>query len=157
MRDACVHHGRFSGAAEGYVLMKLRDDGPKAKKELDLTGLINIVFLILIFFVVAGTLRPFTERDIELVKTQPDKAGLQAPARVVARQDGTLVLGGREIALDQLEELLSGTTETEKAEVFVIVSDARLPAKQLLAVARRVRAAGYLNISLLTEKERPSE
>ncbi|MEO1650319.1 MAG: biopolymer transporter ExbD [Pseudomonadota bacterium] len=137
--------------------MKLRDHRATKAKELDLTGLINIVFLILIFFIVAGTLRPFAERDIELVKTQPDTAGVQAPARVVVRQDGTLVLGGREIALDQLEELLSGATETEKAEVFVIVSDARLPAKQLLAVVRRVRAAGQLNISLLTEKEGPSE
>ncbi|MEL6622960.1 MAG: biopolymer transporter ExbD [Pseudomonadota bacterium] len=134
--------------------MNLRDHRATKAKELDLTGLINIVFLILIFFIVAGTLRPFNESDIELVKTQPDTAGVQAPARVIVRQDGTVILGGDQVIAEGLTDAVERISKPKDGAPFIIVADARLPAKKLLEITRLVRSAGFGDISLLTEKQR---
>jgi len=52
-----------------------RTRGPGRRREADLTSLINIVFLILIFFVVAGAIRPFAARDIDLAKVARQDVG----------------------------------------------------------------------------------
>lgn len=134
--------------------MRLRDLRPPRSREPDLTSLINIVFLILIFFIVAGTLRPFSEPDIELVQTEPDTQGVPSPTRLVVHADGSLSYMGAVTDTAALGEQLSGLTDEDKAKPFIIVSDGRVNARELLTVADAVRRQGIKAISVLTEKKR---
>ena len=124
----------------------------KARKEPDLTGVINIVFLILIFFVIAGSLRPYSARDIKLAKTvaNESQSGISAP--LVVHADGRIVYRGGEVVIDELEGVLAGDDRRDGSRPLVIVADHRLDAGRMLDVLAKVRAAGVKDTSILTER-----
>ena len=126
-------------------------DSPR-RREPDLTSLINIVFLILIFFIVAGTLRPFTARDVTLVKVQPDVAGVAVPAKLIVFADGGISYRGELTSLENLGTSLQRDSGVTPAKPLTIVADARLDARRLLEIVRAVRRLGIEDISLLTQR-----
>ncbi|MEO0619191.1 MAG: biopolymer transporter ExbD [Pseudomonadota bacterium] len=131
--------------------MRLRTSRAARRRDADLTGLINIVFLILIFFIVAGALRPFSARDIELAKIDPDAGSKVAPSRLIAFEDGRITWGGTEIELDALATVVPVKTERD---TMIIVADGRLDAARLLDIARRLRAAGHQSVAVMSERAR---
>ena len=132
--------------------MKLSKDSREYRREADLTGLINIVFLILIFFIVAGALRPHSARDIELTKVDGDAMSAVAPGRLIAYSDGRFSFRGKDLTLDEIGSLGLTASDDEKSEVFTVVADARLSSNDFLAVTRRLRAAGFTSIVVLSER-----
>jgi biopolymer transport protein ExbD len=131
--------------------MKL-DVGAKKEREPDLTGLINIVFLILIFFIVAGAIRPFSAQDLELAKTPEQTTEATAPGRLIVHRDGRMQLGRSELGLEELPALLKAETSIDRSANFVVVADGRLPAERLLQIVAVLRAGGFQVISVMTER-----
>lgn len=136
--------------------MRLRKIDRGRARQPDLTGLINIVFLILIFFIVAGTLRPFWAQDLELAKIDQDAAAGAAPRQLIAHANGRLSYAGQDVRLAELAQLvLAGANgaANETKTAFTIVADGRLPGRDLLKISRTLRKAGIENISVLVERE----
>ncbi len=136
--------------------MRLRKNDRGHARQPDLTGLINIVFLILIFFIVAGTLRPFWAQDLELAKIDQDSAASGAPRQVIAHANGRLSYAGQDIQLEALAQLVTAganRTANKTNAAFTIVADGRLPGRDLLKISRTLRIAGIENISVLVERE----
>jgi biopolymer transport protein ExbD len=125
-------------------------------REPDLTSLINIVFLILIFFVVAGALRPFSARDVRLAKVAQERAGQVSPGHLIVREDGRLTYRGADVSLEALGELVAGQAAPgsggKAPAVFTLVADGRLPAKRLLEVSRVLKGAGVGRVALMVER-----
>ncbi|WP_050929489.1 ExbD/TolR family protein [Aestuariivita boseongensis] len=110
-------------------------------------ALINIVFLMLIFFMVAGTLAPPLEADVRLVETA-DLEGIAPPDALILSADGTIFYRG-EVLRDAgafVERLPS-----EDATVR-LVPDRALPAERLVAIAAHLRAAGADRVMIVTER-----
>lgn len=124
--------------------------GMAKRREPDLTGLINVVFLILVFFIVAGALRPFAVRDLELAKVAGESGSAGASALVIERS-GEIIYQGRAVDLAELARLVGERREGEPAS-FTIVADARLDGARLLAVARALQAAGVGSTALMVER-----
>jgi biopolymer transport protein ExbD len=126
------------------------------RREADLTSLINIVFLILIFFVVAGAIRPFAARDIDLAKVARDEVGVTGPSVLVVHRDGRIQYRGRFVDIDTLSDLMRERTGQDGAgqseDTFTIVAHGRLPASRLLEVSRAVQAAGITSMALMVER-----
>lgn len=125
-----------------------------ATRDPDLTSLINIVFLILIFFIIAGTLRPFSARDIELTKVAKGAAASAVPSSLIVERDGRIKLSGREVALEELAAALAGARRPKEGKPFTIVADARAPGKLVLDVSRQLRAVGIRHIAVMVERGR---
>ena len=109
-------------------------------------ALINIIFLILIFFMVAGSLSSRPDGSMEFVEADAEACCTPDGALVVLA-DGSLLYGGAPIAsarayLDRLKG---------DAPVARIAPDRRLPANDLLAVARKLQEAGAGRVVILTE------
>ncbi len=134
--------------------MRLKSYDPPRRREPDLTSLINIVFLILIFFIVAGTLRPFSAREIKLAKSIPDSVGVSGSTNLIAHADGRLSYRGELVSLEALAARLRQERDVTEGAPLTIIADARLNARRLLAVMRAVRGPGVGEISILTEKLR---
>lgn len=132
--------------------MRLKNANPMRRKEFELTGLINVVFLILIFFIVAGALRPFSARDIELATIAPDAGQSVGPARLIVHADSTVVYRGQQISLEAIEHHIAPTTEQGPTEAFIVVADGRLEARQLLNITRKIKAAGHKTVSVMSER-----
>ncbi|MEP2715697.1 biopolymer transporter ExbD [Pseudophaeobacter sp.] len=111
-------------------------------------ALINIVFLMLIFFMIAGTLAPPIDKDLTLVKTT-DLEGREPPDTLVVHADGRLSLRGKPVA-DAAGYLFG--LPAEAREVVKIVPDQALPAKDLVRLGNALRAAGAGRVVLISER-----
>lgn len=124
----------------------------RAKPEREPTiALINIVFLMLIFFLVAGTLTTPLDKDLRLVSTA-DIDGTAPADALVLHADGRMTNRGREIA--SASEFLSGLPEELRTRVR-LVPDRDLPAATLVRVGRALRDAGAQKVVLVTERGLP--
>ncbi len=111
-------------------------------------ALINIVFLMLVFFMVAGTLARPLENDLRLVRTA-DLEGRAPPDALVIRADGTMTYRGEPVtrAADYMQSIGSaGRPEIR------LVPDRELPASQLVRIARDLRTLGAGRIMIVTER-----
>ncbi|MEL7255507.1 MAG: biopolymer transporter ExbD [Pseudomonadota bacterium] len=125
----------------------LRRVRPKRHREPTI-ALINIVFLMLIFFLVAGTLSRPLDGDLELVRTA-DLEGALPPDTLVVHPDGRLSFRGDDIG--SVEEFLATRTEEERKTVR-LVPDRELPAEDLVRLARELRGAGAESVMVVTER-----
>jgi biopolymer transport protein ExbD len=127
----------------------------KSSNEDNLIPLINVVFLMLIFFMVAGVIRETDNVDM----SHPASITTQA----LAKQELTLVVNKDEsILIDDLLVTHEGLTSqlmqlrqaTENiADVYLVLRvDSSLPAKRLHKVLKSIRDAGLLKVQLLTER-----
>ncbi len=112
------------------------------------TALINIVFLMLIFFLVAGTLAQPLDKGLNLVRTAD--LDRQSPANaLVVHVDGRMTYRGADIV--SAEAHLASLTEEERVRVR-IVPDRDLPAQDLVQLGRALRTAGAESVVLVTER-----
>lgn len=110
-------------------------------------ALINIVFLMLIFFLIAGTLAPPLDRDLSLVSLH-DMEGAEPPDALVLAADGALRFRGQPV---EPEGFLAGLDPEARARIRV-VPDRAAPAPTLVALAGRLRAAGAGAVVIVTER-----
>lgn len=111
-------------------------------------ALINIVFLMLVFFMVAGTLAQPLDKDLKLVSTA-ELEGSAPPDALVLHADGRLTYRGDELA--SAAAYLEAEDRDSAAPVR-LVPDRDLPALTLVAIARELRAAGAGAVLIVTER-----
>lgn len=119
--------------------------------EIPMTSLIDIVFLLLIFFLVATN---FTRREMDHKVALPQsEAGVKAsqvPSRMVIniREEGTLVVNGRIMRDDELRTAVREFAEAYPERPAVIRADAKVPYRSVMQVFGICRSAGVRNVDL---------
>lgn len=108
-------------------------------------ALINIVFLMLIFFLIAGQLAPPLDPALELVDTS-DLAAAPPPDALVISAEGEVSYRG-----DPVEPAAYLETLEEGARVR-LVPDRALPASRLVEVASELRAAGAPSVAIVSRQ-----
>ncbi|MEP4194804.1 MAG: biopolymer transporter ExbD [Aliishimia sp.] len=111
-------------------------------------ALINIVFLMLVFFMVAGTLAQPLDPSLQLVETQ-ELEGRAPPNALVVHADGRLTYRGDDTS--DPADFVANLTEEER-DVIRLVPDRALPAKALVALTRDLRDAGAQKVMLITKR-----
>ena len=125
--------------------MRRRD----ARKEREPTiALINIVFLMLIFFLVAGTIAPPLDTDLKLVRTADIDTTALSDALVV-HENGDMTHKGK--AVTSVDDYIAPLKEEARATVRII-PDRNLPAETLVRIGRELRAAGASRVLIVTER-----
>ncbi|MFS4437975.1 ExbD/TolR family protein [Paracoccaceae bacterium GXU_MW_L88] len=110
-------------------------------------ALINIVFLMLIFFLLAGTLAKPVAGDISLIETA-NIEGSPPPDTLVVHPDGRLVYEGEDVSLDRFV-----TAQQDKENiVWRMLPDRDLPAQELVRISGELQAAGAESVVLVTER-----
>lgn len=111
-------------------------------------SLINIIFLILIFFMITGSLARPVPASLELVETS-GLACCAGPRVLAVAADGALSVNGAPI--DSLEAYLQAAP-TKDAR---LAPDRRLPARELILLVAELRALGAKRVVILTETVAP--
>lgn len=114
--------------------------------------LINVVFLMLVFFLVAATIARPLDRDLRLVKTD-DPARLPPSDALVLHEDGRRTWRGQE---GGPAEMIAALSAEGDAGPLRIMPDRDAPARALLALAREFHAAAPgRKIVIVTEQGAP--
>ncbi|MCV3274012.1 ExbD/TolR family protein [Roseobacter sinensis] len=114
-------------------------------------ALINIVFLMLVFFMVAGTLAAPTETPVSLVRTA-ELEGLAPPDVLVIHADGEMQYG-RDTVSD-LEAFYEGLPNAARSQIR-LMPDRAAPAHELIGVAGQLRSLGADRVLIVTEQALP--
>ena len=115
--------------------------------------LVNIVFLLLIFFMVAGQLTRADPFDIAPPRSASDGAAPDGPAVVLVGADGRLALDGEVMARPELLAAIPGRLGA-KARLRLKV-DGRADAVRTVHLVVGLKAAGARDIRLLTTPDGP--
>jgi biopolymer transport protein ExbD len=121
----------------------------KAKPQREPTiALINIVFLMLVFFMVAGTLAQPLDPSLTLVETR-ELEGQAPPNALVVYPDGRIAFEGNDQA--DAATFVASLSEEDR-ETVRLVPDRALPAVALVNLTRELRSAGAQRVMLVTER-----
>lgn len=119
--------------------------------EIPMTSLIDIVFLLLIFFLVATN---FSRREMDHAVTLPEsESGVKAqqvPSRLVVniRSEGTLVVNGKVMTQSELRPMVVDFAKAHPTRPAVIRADARVTYRAVMEVFGICRAAGVRSVDL---------
>lgn len=112
-------------------------------------ALINVVFLMLIFFMIAGSLAPPLSKSVRLVETR-DLDGREPPDALVIHADGTLEYRGAK--LTNAEAYVERASIDLPLDAVRIVPDQSLPAVALKQVSDALRGLGASKVYVVTER-----
>lgn len=129
--------------------MNFNTSKPSAGIEIDLTPLINIVFLILIFFMLAGTLK--SADGIQAAEMESAEIVEQKTLVINMARDGSLAVDGEIVARENLIQQLR--THQQSDGKISIKPDARLAAEELLSVSQLLRDAGFTQMTLIVDSQ----
>lgn len=106
--------------------------------------MINVVFLMLVFFLIAGTVAPPLDPDLTLVDTS-GLEGREPPDALVLRRDGTLRFRGT--PTDPAAYMVDAGSEPVR-----IVPDRDVSATRLIEITGMLRRLGASSVILVTER-----
>ncbi|MBK1828681.1 ExbD/TolR family protein [Haloferula rosea] len=127
---------------------------------MQIAPMIDIVFLLLIFFIVTWQ---FSREEMDLRIAVPTSEEGADPQRVLGeiilnvRVDGTVTVWGETKNKAQLKQTLSAIALQHENQPVRVRGDATTPFQRIVEVIDTCQQAGIWNISFATEKPRPSE
>ena len=127
----------------------IRIPRPQTQRQREGTiALINIVFLMLIFFLIAGTLTPPLDPEVRLITTI-EAERTEPPRALFVTASGELRAGGVAVTVESyLAELHDGAASL----TVKFAADRNLPAERLIDVIAELRGAGVERVSVVTER-----
>ncbi|MTI45529.1 biopolymer transport protein ExbD [Roseibium hamelinense] len=133
-------------------MLKLKTTPKKTPPEATIS-LINVVFLMLIFFLVAGQLTPPEDPEVTLSQSE-DAMPLPPPDALYARADGGLFYRDAPVTAQEYLRQLAKTGGTEMPKVR-LAADQALAAADLLAHVDALYGAGAERVVVVTRKVVP--
>lgn len=127
---------------------------PRSKariKEISMVPLINVVFLLLIFFLVAGTVEKFDIVHVDLPMADSGQILDEGHLLILMGQYDEIIVNDDLVMPEDVSNSLNMQLKHNPERIITIKADAKLQANKLIAMMDKVKAAGGKNISLITQ------
>lgn len=133
----------------------------KVEDSVNLTPLIDVVFLLLIFFMVSTTFTKETHLKIDLPEANGDlQPALVDQIEVVVDSNGGVSLNGRALVNKQIPTLRAAIQDVagdDSSLPFIITGDANTPYQTIISVMDLAGQMGFANLSLTTQLPQENE
>ena len=118
---------------------------------LDITPLIDVIFLLLIFFMISTTFISYNEIKIKLPEaaTRTDMEPVK-PLEVTIARSGGIFIDNQRIPPEKLKETLNAARKKSRRSTLVIRADGRVPHKNVVRVMDIAKMAGIEKLSIAT-------
>lgn len=123
----------------------------RAIRPVSLVPLINVVFLLLIFFLVAGTVEKVEVIDVEPPKAVSGDLLEEGPVRILLGQHNEVIINDTPVTLENVGNHIADALKDNPGRLITIKADARLSASRMVEVMNRVKAAGGRQVSMITQ------
>ena len=121
-----------------------------------LIPLINVVFLLLAFFIIAGTMRAADALDVEPPEAATSGSIDRESPTLVMDTQGKLALGRDQVTADQAVGRIKALLADDPDAEIHLKADARVNARDILPLLRRFSDAGISSVRLIaTRKDTP--
>ena len=121
----------------------------QARRKLSMTSLIDVIFLLLLFFMLSSTFSKFAE--VELSAAGSGAGAVQGETRPMFLRLGAegLSLNGREVALDALQEMVRGEMPEAGEQPLLVSLQDGVNAQRLIDLLGVLRGVGNLSVTVL--------
>ena len=140
--------------------MKFRDRQPEATAELELAPMIDVVFLLLIFFIVSWQFARFEEdMDVSVPAAEEKTSDDETVGEIIVnvRADGSIVLNSVEVSKADLLNKLKLIAESYPSQAVILRGDVKTDFQDIIAVLDQVKRAGIWNVAFASMNRNPSE
>ena len=122
----------------------------RSKQELNVAPLIDVVFLLLTFFMLASTFVEPEAVDLMLEGGESATVAPAEPLEVQVTTDGIIRLNGLRLSLGQLSTEIAARIKGGQEHSVTIKADAEVPVQILVQIMDQVQSAGVDNLRLAT-------
>ena len=135
---------------------KIREELP-----INITPLIDVVFLLLIFFMVTTT---FT-RETRLIVNLPEAEAAPTEAipeqiEITVSRNGTYTINGRPLVNTDIATLMQGlelATQNDKTVPILLIADAEATHQSVVTAMDGIGQLGFTRLSIATQRPRETE
>jgi biopolymer transport protein ExbD len=129
-----------------------RKKRPRYKLQMPLTSLIDIVFLLLIYFLLTTNFMVAEGINVSLPQAQGGAPQTQEDITVYVDREGRAFLLDQEVPLDQLLKRLREMIGGQKERLVIVKADRSVILNKAVRVMDLAKAAGAGKLCLATEK-----
>jgi len=129
-----------------------RDDIP----EVNITPLIDIVFLLLIFFMISTTFKQEFEVGIELPKAESESKLVEKILEIGIDKQGNYFLNGQKLVNTKTNAIKQALQKTAKGNFklpVVISADAQTPHQAVIRAMDAAKKLGFTRLTFATQQE----
>ncbi len=123
------------------------------KAEISMTPLIDMVFILLIFFVVTTTFTKETGITVDKAKASTSQMINDNLVSVAIKKDGTYWCNGKPYQLDPLVAEIRGAVDADSTTNVLIIPDRNGQVEPLITILDRLRAENITRFSLGTDRK----
>ena len=119
--------------------------------EINVTPLMDIVFIMLIFFIVTSTFVKEPGVDVQRPEAQTAKVRKLASILVAITADNEIWINKEKVELDQVKINVESLKQENPKGTAVVQVDAKADSRYLVEVVDQIRAAGVEDVAVSTE------
>ena len=118
----------------------------------EMTPMIDVVFLLLIFFMVTSTFMKSPGIHVKLPKAKSSESQPDKDLVISIKKDGSIYLNEKKIAKRNLFQTLRWLNKSKKRDFLIVRGDKMINYGMLIEVMDIARIAGIANVSLATRR-----
>lgn len=139
--------------------MAFRETKRGKKVTLNVTPLIDVLFLLLIFFMITGTFKRTGEMELQLPDSStssPAREGSEShQSELVLREDGSVYLNGERVDREDLRTALHRVLERDADAKILLEAESGAQHGEVVRLLDAVREAGFPGVSIGTRMRTP--
>lgn len=122
-------------------------------RQIDMSPLIDMVFILLIFFMVTTTFVKDMKLELNRPSASSGEAASSKSTRVFIDKFGDIYLDEQSVRLYTLQSKLRDTLRASTEKTVLVVTDESVPAKRVLEVIDQIKLAGATDVGVATDQE----
>jgi biopolymer transport protein ExbD len=134
-------------------MRRLIGGGGDQSKDIDISPLIDVVFILLIFFMVSTTFVKDAQLDLERPSAQSAEKSNAESIRVSIDRHGTIFIGDMPVRSWMLQGRLRDLMRSGASKDILVSTDRSVAADLLIEVVDQCRMAGADHVGVVTDRE----
>lgn len=130
-----------------------RTESKLEESRLDITPLVDCVFLLLIFFMVTTVFSSTPGLRVDLPKAAQSDMPPEKDLNIVVSKDGELELNGIPVTMEELPRALEEARSTYRSKVLIIKADKKTFHEVVVDVMDAAKGVGIDELAIATEPE----
>lgn len=135
--------------------MKFRDYHSQPTSDLELAPMIDVVFLLLIFFITSWQFARFErDMDISVPAAEQTENSKQTVGEIIlnVREDGAVVLNGAPVTSEELLGRLKTISVAYPDQAVILRGDSKADFQHIISVLDLIKQAGIWNVAFAATK-----
>jgi biopolymer transport protein ExbD len=128
---------------------------------LNVTSLVDVLFLLIIFFMLTGTFKRVGELELQLpgssTSTPPTESEQAHQVELVVTAEGRLLLDGEDVQMPMLKSRLQEILRKDPQSRVMIKAEKDVLHGEVVLLLDIVRDAGFRGVGIGTQMERPAK